>query len=172
MTRRRWPWWTLAAVVWVGCPAPPPVLPPPPPEQADRIVVEKARRELLLLQSDRVIRHYRIALGDNPIGPKRMEGDGRTPEGLFTIDWHNPNSHYHLSLHLSYPEAEDREWAAANGVSPGGDIMLHGLPNDHAYWGPGHVRTDWTAGCIAVTNEEIEDLWTLVPDGTPIEIRP
>ena len=172
MNFRRWLVNLGAAVVIVGCPAPPPPTPPLVLEQADHLIVEKAARTLWLLQGDRTLRRYRVALGMDPLGPKQMEGDGRTPEGAYTIDWRNPDSHYHLSLHISYPEPSDRARAAATNVSPGGDIMIHGLPNDRTYWGPGHVRTDWTAGCIAVTNEEIEDLWVLVPDGTPIEIRP
>jgi murein L,D-transpeptidase YafK len=160
----------VGALTFTGCPSPP--QPPPVPEQADRVVVEKSRRELFLLQGDRVIRRFRIALGWTPVGPKTMERDGRTPEGTYTLDWRNPNSQYHLALHVSYPDAVDCEQAYVNGVSPGGDIMIHGLPNDRPYWGADHARTDWTAGCIAVTNEEIEDIWTLVPDGTPIDIRP
>lgn len=161
----------MAAALLVACPAPPPQ-PPPQPEVADRVVVEKTARELVLFQGDRAIRRYRVALGPNPVGHKEVEGDGRTPEGVYFIDRRNPESRYHLSLHVSYPSPEDCDHAASLGRPPGGDIMVHGLPNDRGYWGPGHVRTDWTAGCIAVTNEEIEEIWALVADGTPIEIRP
>ena len=172
MNLHRWLIGGAAAMALAGCSGPPPPPPPAVPQQADYVLVEKAARTLWLLHGDRPLRRYRVALGMDPLGPKQMEGDGRTPEGRYTIDWRNPDSHYHLALHVSYPEPSDRERAAAMNVSPGGDIMIHGLPTDHADWGPGHVRTDWTAGCIAVTNEEIEDIWTLVPDGTPIEIRP
>lgn len=178
---RQWGWGTagaralaLAALVASGCrtPSPPPVRPVLEPPRVDTVVVEKAKRRLVLLQQGRAIRQYAVALGPNPVGPKLMEGDGRTPEGRYWIDWRNPNSRYHLSLHVSYPSFDDLDRAAQWGVPPGGDIMIHGLPNDRGYWGPDHARRDWTAGCIAVSNEEIEEIWTLVPDGTPIDIRP
>jgi len=110
-----------------------------------------------------------LQFGDSPQGHKRFEGDERTPEGRYVIDWGNPNSRYHLSLHISYPNAADRAYARARGRSPGGMIMLHGQPNG---WGEGRVPGDWTDGCIALSNAEIEALWEAVPDGTPIEIRP
>ncbi|WP_338422168.1 L,D-transpeptidase family protein [Novosphingobium decolorationis] len=110
-----------------------------------------------------------LQFGDSPQGHKRFEGDERTPEGRYVIDWGNPNLRYHLSLHISYPNAADRAYARARGRSPGGMIMLHGQPNG---WGEGRVPGDWTDGCIALSNAEIEALWEAVPDGTPIEIRP
>ena len=132
-----------------------------------RVVVNKGRREMLLLSGESVVRQYRVALGRDPLGHKEREGDGRTPEGRYTIDRRNPKSAYHLSLHISYPGDADRERAAAMGVDPGGDIMIHGMPNS------GDDRQgDWTQGCIAVTDAEIEEIWSLVADGTPIEIRP
>ncbi len=133
---------------------------------ATRMVVHKSRRELLLLRGESVLRAYRVALGPNPSGPKAREGDGRTPEGRYVIDRRNPKSAYYLSLHISYPNEADRAQAAALAVAPGGDIMIHGVR-------PG-VRhpEDWTQGCIAVTNEEMDEIWNLVPDGTPIEIHP
>src|SRR5689334_13479554 len=113
--------------------------------RADQIVVYKARREMLLLLGQSVLRVYRIALGREPVGHKEREGDGRTPEGLYTIDWRNPKSRYYLSLRISYPNAADRARAADLGVEPGGDIMIHGLKD-------GQIREgDWTQGCIAVT---------------------
>ncbi|MDX2150315.1 MAG: L,D-transpeptidase family protein [Bryobacteraceae bacterium] len=139
---------------------------------ADRIIVNKQQRELLLLRGGRVIRHYRIALGRTPVGPKEREGDGKTPEGAYIISGRNPRSAFHLSLRISYPSPADRARAARAGVSPGGDIMIHGLPNSQPHLGPEHARTDWTEGCIAVTNEEIEELWPLVPNQTPIQINP
>jgi len=113
-----------------------------------------------------ILRQYRIALGRDPIGHKQCEGDGRTPEGRYTIDRRNPKSKYHLSLHISYPNADDVARAQAAAVEPGGDIMIHGLKD-------GELRDgDWTQGCIAVTNEEMEEIWGLVPDGTVIVIEP
>ena len=138
----------------------------------DRVLVEKSTRKLSVLYRGSEIKNYRIALGGQPIGAKQQEGDMKTPEGLYAIDYRNPHSDYHLSLHISYPGSEDVRRAAALGVSPGGDIMIHGLPNGMSWLGDAHRRKDWTAGCIAVTDEEIEELWRIIPDGTEIEIRP
>jgi len=143
-----------------------------PEVTADRIVVDKSDRQLLLFANDRLLKTYTIALGSEPVGHKRQEGDGRTPEGDYVIDYRNPQSRYYLSLHVSYPDAEDRERAAGGGVSPGGDIFIHGLPPKFAWIGSGHTVSDWTDGCIAVTNDEIEELWRAVPNGTPIVIEP
>ena len=131
----------------------------------NRVVVNKARREMVLLHGESVVRSYRIALGREPVGHKQQEGDGRTPEGRYTIDRRNPKSAYHLSLHISYPSEADRERARAAGVDPGGDIMIHGMPNSGA-----ECTGDWTQGCIAVTDREMEEVWELVADGTAIEI--
>ena len=133
--------------------------------RADLILVSKKRRQLVLLRGEKVLRTYRIALGREPVGAKLQEGDGRTPEGRYTIDWRNPRSKYHLSLHISYPDAADGERARAAGVDPGGEIMIHG-------WKDGVGEGDWTEGCIAVRNEEMDEIWSLVPDGTPIVIEP
>lgn len=131
--------------------------------------VEKAARRLLLLDANgrplRVITG--IQLGDDPIGAKRLEGDERTPEGRYLIDYANPSSSYHFSLHISYPNAMDKAYAESLGRSPGGQIFIHGQPNSLE---SGRIEGDWTDGCIALANEEIEELWQLVPDGTPIEI--
>lgn len=127
----------------------------------------KSRRELLLLRGESILRVYKIALGTNPTGHKTCEGDGRTPEGRYVIDRRNPKSAYHLSLHISYPNEEDRTRAAALEVSAGGDVMIHGLRS-----GVRHPEEDWTRGCIAVTDQEMDEIWGLVPDGTPIEIHP
>ena len=137
----------------------------------DRILVEKSQRKLSILRNGKVLKSYRVALGRNPIGAKEQEGDMKTPEGIYTIDYRNPNSDYHLALHVSYPSDEDNARAAPRGVNAGFDIMIHGLPNGH---GPAdfHPKTDWTAGCIAVTDAEIEEIYRVTPDGTPIEIRP
>ena len=141
-------------------------------DRADRIVVNKARRELLLLQNGKVIRTYKIALGGQPIGPKLRRGDSRTPEGTYVIGGRNPVSAYHRALRISYPNAADRARAKRDGVDPGGDIMIHGLPNGRGWIGSAHRLIDWTDGCIAVTDAEIDEIWRLVPAGTPIEINP
>jgi murein L,D-transpeptidase YafK len=136
----------------------------------DRIVVEKAQRRMDLMSGDRVVRSYRIALGSAPEGDKQQQGDGKTPEGKYVIEGRNPSSAFHLSLKISYPDAADRAAAATRNVSPGGEIFIHGAPN---WWLlPGQPPGDWTLGCIAVTKAEIEEIWRLVPDGTPVEIRP
>ncbi len=140
-------------------------------EQADRILVDKPARSLTLLRDNTPIRDYQISLGANPTGHKTREGDERTPEGLYTIDWRNPNSMAHLSLHISYPNEADRAAAEAADQSPGGDIMIHGILNGWGFLGPLQHRWDWTNGCIAVTNEDMREIWSLVPDGTPIEIK-
>jgi murein L,D-transpeptidase YafK len=134
--------------------------------KADRIVVNKSLREMLLLRGESVLRTYRVALGPNPAGHKVREGDGRTPEGRYVIDRRNPRSRYHLSLHISYPSQADIQRASALGVPPGGDIMIHGLKDGQ------RRETDWTQGCIAVTNEEMDEIWDLAPDGTVVEINP
>ncbi len=146
--------------------------PLPPNAQADRILVEKAARRLTLLRDGAPLKTYRVALGRVPVGPKEQEGYQRTPEGVYRIDFHKEDSDYHRALHVSYPEQGDIDRAAASGVSAGSDIMIHGLPNGRGWIGAFHRRSDWTAGCVAVTDFEIEEIWRAVPDGTPIEIRP
>jgi len=140
--------------------------------QADYVLVEKSLKHLTLFQNDRLIKKYNVALGRNPKGPKLIEGDQRTPEGRYVIDSRNPDSKYHLSLHISYPNEIDLQITDIAGVSPGGDIMIHGTGEEYAWMGSFHDVIDWTDGCIAVTNEEIEEIWHLVPDGTLIEILP
>ena len=140
--------------------------------RADLVVVEKARRTLTLYRGRTVLKTYRVALGRNPEGHKQQEGDGRTPEGTYVIDSRKADSRFYRALHVSYPNAEDRRRARSRGVSPGGAIMIHGLPNGWGTIGAAHRLRDWTDGCIAVTNEEIEEIWRLVPNGTRIEIRP
>jgi murein L,D-transpeptidase YafK len=139
---------------------------------ADRVVVEKSARRLTLLRNGDALKTYRVALGRAPVGAKGYEGDQRTPEGAYTIDFHKPDSDYHLALHVSYPEQRDVDRAAAQGLSAGSDIMIHGLPNGRGWIGRFHRRNDWTAGCVAVTDFEIEEIYRAVPDGTPIELRP
>jgi murein L,D-transpeptidase YafK len=140
--------------------------------KVDLVVVRKGARTLQLLHSGRVIKSYRVALGWDPDGPKRREGDGRTPEGVYTLDWRNSSSSFYRSIHISYPRAGDDVHAVRWGVSPGGLIMLHGLPNGVRAEQIGHPEVDWTNGCIALTNEEIDEIWALVKDGTTIIIYP
>jgi murein L,D-transpeptidase YafK len=140
--------------------------------QADRVVVEKSRRTLTLYADGQPIRAYRVALGINPKGPKVQEGDGRTPEGEYHVDYRVPRSAFHRALHISYPNPQDRARAEALGVSPGGNIMIHGLRNGRERLANIHALADWTEGCIAVTNDEMNEIWRLVGDGTTIEIRP
>lgn len=144
----------------------------PPDIIVDGILVLKSERKLILIKDGKQIKRYRISLGPNPIGHKTQEGDGKTPEGRYTIDYRNPRSKYHLSMHISYPNKADRAQAKRRRISPGGDIMIHGLPNGLEEIGGFQRCTDWTQGCIAVTDEEIDELWRAVPNGAPIEIRP
>lgn len=139
---------------------------------ADRILVEKGLRRLTLIRNGVKVRTYQVALGRNPVGDKERRGDMRTPEGRYTINARVEQSKFHLALRISYPSADDVARANSLGVSPGGDIMIHGLPNGRGSVGAAHREFDWTEGCIAVTNEEIEEIWRAVPIGTVIEIRP
>jgi murein L,D-transpeptidase YafK len=142
--------------------------------RADKVVVKKSERKLQLVQNGEVLREYRVALGDRPRGHKMREGDERTPEGDYTLDWRNPNSRFYKSIHVSYPNDRDVRFARFMGESPGGMIMIHGQPN--------HIRSDriraeyqrrdWTDGCIAVQNHEMDEIWRTVRNGTPIKILP
>lgn len=143
-----------------------------PGVKADRILLEKDARRLTLLRHNHVLKTYRVALGVSPVGQKEREGDGRTPEGIYQIDFRKPDSAFHRALHISYPDAQASTRAAAGGFSPGSDIMIHGLPNGLGAIGALHRLRDWTAGCIAVTDHEIDEIWDAVDDGTPVEIRP
>jgi len=140
----------------------------------DNILVEKANRKMYLRNGEKVVKTYRISLGKNPVGAKVKSGDNKTPEGNYTIERHNPKSIFHLSLRISYPNAEQIKAAKEGNYEPGGDIMIHGYPNKipaflFKFW---HKWKDWTAGCIAVTNDEIEEIYDAVKDGTPITIQP
>lgn len=128
------------------------------------LVAYKGQRRLYLMNDSTVLRDFRFQLGFAPEGHKRFEGDGKTPEGGYWIDRRNPNSAYHLSIGISYPNAADRAYAAQHGRLPGGDIFIHGTPPEK------EREPDWTAGCIAVTNREIEDIYAMVPNGVPIWI--
>lgn len=138
----------------------------------DRILIEKSARRLMLISQGEVLKSYKIALGGNPIGPKERQGDNKTPEGTYVIDARNRDSWFHLSLHISYPNKRDRNRAKELGVSPGGDIMIHGIKNGFSWVGDAHAEIDWTKGCIAVSDEEIEEIAKLAPNGTIVEIRP
>ena len=139
---------------------------------ADRVVVLKSKRRLELYSHGKLLKGYVVSLGRRPVGPKEREGDQRTPEGRYSIELHKPDSSFHRALRVSYPSAADRAVAEKRGVAPGGDIMIHGLPNGLGLIGRLQRRLDWTAGCIAVTNPEIEQIYRVVPDGTPVEIHP
>jgi tetratricopeptide (TPR) repeat protein len=141
-------------------------------EPADIVLIVKKERQLTLLSKGEVIKSYTIALGGNPVGPKERQGDNKTPEGTYIIDSRNSNSGYHLSLHISYPNEKDKIRARELGVSPGGDIMIHGIKNGFSMVGASHAEIDWTKGCIAVTNQEMEEIYKFVPNGTIVEIRP
>jgi murein L,D-transpeptidase YafK len=155
-----------------GCASKPPE--PPMVRYVDKVVVHKGKRKLQLMHNGGVYREYKVALSDQPVGHKFREGDRRTPEGDYILDWRNPNSNFHKSIHISYPNDRDRAFAKAMGWSPGGMIMIHGRPN----WltsekvAREYDSKDWTEGCIAVKNYEMDEIWRLVRDGTPIRILP
>ena len=153
-----------------------PVAAPAPEPQAaqlaDRIVVRKSKRILDLLHDGAVFESFPIALGREPRGPKQEEGDGRTPEGVYRIDWRSTQTRYTRALHISYPDGNDRDRAQAMKVDPGGAIFIHGLPTDYGPFDPPRWYRDWTEGCISVGNAAVVKIWETVPDGTPIEILP
>jgi murein L,D-transpeptidase YafK len=138
---------------------------------ADKVIVLKSQRRLQLMKGETVLKSYPISLGTNPIGAKERQGDHKTPEGRYILDRHNEKSQFHRSIHISYPNEADRAHARKLGVSPGGDIFLHGSPNGSESSAEAPPE-DWTDGCIAVTNAEIDEIFRAVPDGTPIEIKP
>jgi len=142
------------------------------PDRADYVVVDKSDRKLYLYKAGRVLREFDVALGQMPTGPKQREGDFRTPEGKYFLDERNVNSDYFLSIHVSYPNETDRARARELGVDPGGQIMIHGLPNEPKYDVRHYQGTDWTDGCIAVSNSDMVDIWLMTRESTPIEIRP
>lgn len=144
----------------------------PPDQRATSILIEKGARQLTLLKDGKPLRTYEMSLGTNPVGHKQQEGDRRTPEGVYAIDFKNRRSRFHLALRISYPNAEDRVRAQSHGVSPGSDIMIHGIRNGLGWLGNLHLSHDWTDGCVAVTNPEIQEIWAMVDVGTPVEIKP
>ncbi|HNP37517.1 MAG TPA: L,D-transpeptidase family protein [Woeseiaceae bacterium] len=139
---------------------------------ADLVVVEKGARKLHLLKDGEIFRSFDIALGIAPEGDKEMEGDFRTPEGRYLLDMRNPNSEYFLSIHVSYPNREDRSQARAKGYDPGGAIMIHGQPNVPTRSETYYRTQDWTNGCVALSNSDMIDIWLMTATNTPIEIRP
>ena len=157
------------AVLILGQETPPPPL--PTTAKADTIVIDKTAHNLTLYQEGQALRTYAVSLGSGGPAAKQREGDKRTPEGRYRIDGRNPHSAYHLSLHVSYPNDQDIAAAQSRGEPPGSDIMIHGLRNGLGWFGTLHRRIDWTAGCIAVTNAEIEEIWRVVVDGAVVEIR-
>jgi murein L,D-transpeptidase YafK len=166
---------TLALMLLVGLMGTDPALANLTTEEqikADLVVVYKGERVLQLKRAGRVLKSFPIALGRDPLGRKLREGDGRTPEGVYTLDWRNPNSQFYRAIHISYPRLGVDEHAQRWGVPPGGLIMLHGLPNGVPAEQVGHPRRDWTEGCIALTNEEMDEIWGRVDDGTTIIIYP
>ncbi len=140
--------------------------------RADLIVVEKSKRELTVYSQGKPLKTYKVALGREPVGPKRREGDKKTPEGRYTINYRKADSGYFRALHISYPSQADAETARKEGMSPGRDIMIHGLRNGIGWIGKLHRLADWTLGCVAVTDREMEELWRTVPDGTFVELKP
>lgn len=143
-----------------------------PSQIVDRIVVVKSAHTMTLEDNGRVLKTYKVALGGQPAGPKQQQGDHRTPEGEYIVDAKNPHSRFYLALHLSYPNANDRARAQELGVNPGGDVEIHGLGKAYGWVGARHRWVDWTDGCVAVTNEEIAEIFKLVPVGTRVILKP
>ena len=152
--------------------APPAPATPPAPKFADGIVVLKGQRLLELMHEGKPFETFPIALGDHSVGTKHQLGDGRTPEGVYAVDWRTLHTKWSRELHISYPDAKDRARAAAAHVNPGGGIFIHGMPADYGPYDPPLWIKDWTEGCIAVGNAAIVKIWDAVPDGTPIDIQP
>ena len=141
-------------------------------EMADRVVVRKAERRLLLMRGERILRSFDVALGLSPTGPKKREGDFRTPEGNYLLAGRNPNSDFFLAIQVDYPGPDDLRRASEDGVDPGGQIMIHGQPNRPSRPLEYYQSRDWTNGCIAVSNADMVDIWLMTPDNTPIQILP
>lgn len=150
----------------------PTMQPFPDGTKVDKVLVRKSDKRLDLIKNGEVLKSYPVVFGGNPVGHKVQEGDQRTPEGNYIIDWRNENSRFYLSLHVSYPNPTDTKKAEELGVNPGGLIMIHGMRNGFGWIGKLHRFFNWTEGCIAVTNREMDEIWRAVNDGTEIEIRP
>jgi murein L,D-transpeptidase YafK len=145
---------------------------PRPGPKADRIAIVKSARTMTLVSGGQVLKKYLVALGTAPAGAKQRQGDHKTPEGLYVINAKYPHSQFHMALQISYPNEADRARAWKAGVNPGGSILIYGIGEKYGWVGSRHREVDWTEGCVAVTNEEIEEIWKLVEVGTPVEIRP
>lgn len=178
-------WWIAAVAIALGLVAThlaislvlffQPVQEIPSDVTIDRVVVNKSQRRLELHSGSDVVASFHIALGASPRGHKQFEGDERTPEGRYVLDWRNPNSRFHRSIHISYPNAADRAHAESLGRSPGGAIMIHGFPNGTSWWQQWALWAsgyEWTDGCVAVTDPQMDLIWERVPNGTPIDILP
>ena len=138
----------------------------------DRILIVKSTRTLTLESHGKAVKTYKVALGGQPVGPKQIQGDHKTPEGMYSVDAKNPHSQFYMALHLSYPNPTDRVRARKLGASPGGDVEIHGLGKAYGWIGARHRLSNWTDGCVAVTNEEIEEIFKLVAVGTAVELKP
>jgi len=141
-------------------------------QQAHLVVVQKSARKLSLIRNGKAIKEFSISLGKNPVGHKIAEGDQRTPEGVYVLDWRKKSDRYFRSIHISYPNPKDLGRALERGVDPGGMIMIHGIPPVYDRVDKELKERDWTDGCIAVTNDEMMEIWNSVPNGTPIYILP
>ena len=139
--------------------------------KVDLVLVDKSEKKMYLLSNGKVLKEYHVVFGSNPTGHKMQEGDERTPEGRYILDYKNPNSSYYKSIHISYPNKEDKARAKKRGVNPGGMIMIHGQKNGFAWLSWLMQRFNWTDGCIAARNSDMDEIWRLVRVGTPIEIR-
>lgn len=162
----------LGIAGWIYLSIPAASAPLPQDTHINRIVVRKAEHTLTVYTNDTAIKTYAVSLGRGGLAPKRQEGDKKTPEGHYTIDGRNSASAFYRSLHISYPNGQDRKRAAQGKYAPGGDIMIHGLKNGTGFIGRLHLLADWTQGCIALTNEDMDGLWRAVTNGTPVEILP
>jgi murein L,D-transpeptidase YafK len=140
--------------------------------QANLVVVTKSARRLDLYRGGSLLKSYSVSLGGHPLGPKQRQGDGKTPEGQYVLDYRNPGSSFHRALHISYPGPADRAAARLSGVDPGGQVMVHGIANGLGWLGRLHLALDWTDGCVAVTNQEMDEIWRAVPAGTRIVLKP
>jgi murein L,D-transpeptidase YafK len=149
-----------------------PDTPLPLGSKVDLIVVRKAARQLELYRGGQLVKVYAVSLGRHPLDRKERQGDGRTPEGDYRLDYRNANSSFHEALHISYPDSVDLSAARARGVDAGGLVMIHGMKNGWGWLGRLHRLVDWTDGCVAVTDREMDEIWRVVPDGTRIVLKP
>jgi L,D-transpeptidase catalytic domain len=144
----------------------------PQNSRADLVVVHKSARRLELYRNGVLLKSYTVSLGRHPNGPKQQQGDGKTPEGEYRLDYRKADSSFHRALHISYPGPGDIVFARTRGIDPGGSVMIHGMKNGLGWLGRLHVTVDWTDGCVAVTDEEMDEIWRAVPDGTKILLKP